>query len=314
MTSLPALFNYAILINNINYKEIVPKMLNLPFKLIARIAERSEAFRNYIRDVHFKGKVVAVSHIDSRYLPKDDVLVEHRGIRYALNLQDAIQKFIYFNVYENRDISRILPLISAGSICLDVGANVGFYALHFAKRVGNNGKVYAIEASPKVVDRLRKNIALNSYENIIEVEALAVADKKGEIEFAISPDENSGWGHIGEDVRFSEKVLLKADTLDSFFESKKLTSVDLMKVDIEGAEDMLIAGAQKILRDGRIKHIFIEFCLMTCEEVKRRTETLRSFGYMPNKQDEEILEKMMKDNSFSRNRVQNFLFSCVKQL
>lgn len=288
-------------------------MLRSPFKLIARLAERSEAFRNAMRNVHFKGKVVAVSYIDSTHLPKEEVIAECDGIKYALNLQDDIQKFIYFNVYERRSLNKILPLISRGNVCLDVGANIGFYALNFVKRAGEIGKVYAFEASPKVAEKLRRNIALNGYERIINVEERAVTDKRGTVEFAISPNENSGWGHIGEDVRFSEKILVSTDTLDSFFERKGLSQVEVMKVDIEGAEDKLIAGAENILRENRVKHIFMEFCTMSSEAVRRRVEKLQTFGYWPDKQDRKILDRMMNDDNFSKHRVQNFLFSCSRR-
>lgn len=288
-------------------------VIKAPFKLIAALAEHSIGFREFIRNVHFKGKVVAVSYIDSRFLPKEDIIEECNGLKYALNLQDDIQKFIYFNVYERRDLKRVLELVNPGGICLDVGANVGVYALNFAKRVGKNGKVYAFEASPSVAQRLRRNIVLNGYENIIEVEEWAVSNQKGKISFAVSPDENSGWGHMGEDERFSETVSVETDTLDHFFEERKIHSVDLMKVDIEGAEDKLIEGAHKVLSEKRIKYIYMEFCKMSSKEVTGRLNRLQNFGYFPEKDDESVLEKMQMDSRFSQNMIKNFLFSCVRR-
>ncbi len=288
-------------------------LAKIPFKLIASLAEQSIAFRTFIRKAHFKGKVVAVSCIDSRFLPKTEIIEECNGLKYALDLQDDIQKFIYFNVYERRDIKRVLELVREGGVCLDVGANVGGYALNFAKRVGRNGKVYAFEASPSVAQKLRRNIALNGYESIIEVEEWAVSDKKGKVSFAVSPEGNSGWGHIGEDERFSKTISVDTNTLDYFFEHKNIHSVDLMKVDIEGAEDKLIEGAQKVLSEKRIKHIYMEFCKMSGEEVKGRINRLQHFGYFPEKDDSRVLEKMQMDSRFSKNIVKNFLFSCVRR-
>lgn len=287
-------------------------VVKIPFKMIARLAERSNGFREFIRSMHFKGKVVAVCSIDPRFLPKDEIIEECGGIKYALDLQDDVQRCIYFNVYERRSMSRVLGLAREGGICLDVGANVGGYALNFAKRVGKTGKVYAFEASPKVAQKLRKNIALNSFESIIEVEEWAVADRKSKISFSVSPDANSGWGHIGEDERFAETITVEANTLDNFFDEKKIRSADLMKVDIEGAEDKLIEGARKVLSEKRIRYIYMEFCKMNSEEVKSRLERLKSFGYFPEKEDEKILERMRRDDDFSRNQIQNFLFSCER--
>lgn len=171
----------------------------------------------------------------------------------------------------------------------------------------------AFEASPKVAQKLRKNIKLNALEKIIEVEEWAVADRKGKVSFAISPDENSGWGHIREDERFGETISVATNTLDNFFEERKIHSADVMKVDIEGAEDKLIEGAQKILAEKRIRYIYMEFCKMSSEAVKDRLERLQSFGYFPEKDDASILSRMKKEDHFSRNRIENFLFSCAER-
>jgi FkbM family methyltransferase len=168
-------------------------------------------------------------------------------------------------------------------------------------------KVYAFEANPVVAEKLKRNISLNNFEHLIEVNQWAVADKVGEVTFSLSSDSNSGWGHIGEDTRF-EKIVTKTDTLDNFFEEKGLEKVDLMKVDIEGAEDMLIEGAKRILSEQRIKHIHMEFCKMTSESVKNRLLRLQDFGYFPDKQDERILERMRVNNNYSVKIVRNFTF------
>lgn len=83
-----------------------------------------------------------------------------------------------------------------------------------------------------------------------------------------------------------------------------------MKVDIEGAEDLLIEGAQQVLTEKRIKHIYMEFCMMRPDEVKHRLNRLRKFGYLPDAEDVTTLQKMTLDEKYSM-RVQNFLFHAV---
>jgi FkbM family methyltransferase len=152
---------------------------------------------------------------------------------------------------------------------------------------------------------------LNYFEPIIEVSEYAVSDKISKVTFSLSPEENSGWGHIGEDERF-EKIVVDTYTLDKFFEDKGLEKVDLMKVDVEGAEDMLIEGAQRVLSEQRIRHIFMEFCKMSSDAVKNRLNRLRQFGYIPDKEDEAVLERMKTDNHYSTKLVRNFLFHASK--
>ncbi|MFQ3597027.1 MAG: FkbM family methyltransferase [Chloroherpetonaceae bacterium] len=282
-------------------------LLRLPFKFIARLCERSSQCRNLLRSIHFKGKSVAVNFIDLNSFPEQTLLADCDGIRYELELQDEIQRMIYFNYYERQSLKRVLTLIREGSTCFDVGANVGFYALNFARAVGRTGKVFAFEANSSVAEKLKRNIALNAFEPIIEVAEWAVSDKVGESVFSMTSDQNSGWGHLGEDSRFKHTIV-KTNTIDNFFEEKGLEHIDLMKVDIEGAEDQLIEGAVRVLSEKRIKHIYMEFCKMHCDEVKHRLNHLGQFGYLPDDGDRATLQKMMRDEVYSSELVQNFLF------
>lgn len=75
-----------------------------------------------------------------------------------------------------------------------------------------------------------------------------------------------------------------------------------MKVDIE--------GAQQVLTEKRIKHIYMEFCMMRPDKVKHRLNRLRKFGYLPDAEDVTTLQKMTLDEKYSM-RVQNFLFHAV---
>jgi FkbM family methyltransferase len=281
-------------------------MLKTSLKFIARITEKSKPLQEFVRKTHFKGKVVTVSEIDSKYLPQGDLVEEVNGIKYKFNLADDIQKYIYFNVYERREMNMILPLISEGSVCMDVGANVGFYALNFAKRIGSNGKVYAFEASPTVATRLKENCSLNSFGNRVKIQDWAVSSKEGEVSFSISAQSNSGWGHIGNDARF-EKISVKTNTLDNFFKEERVEKVDFMKVDIEGAEDDLMEGAKAVLSEKRIRYIFMEFCKMEKGEVKNRVNRFAEFGYAP-VHEEEKLRKMQEGVIEPRDIIQNFLF------
>ncbi len=281
--------------------------LRLPFKLIARLCEYSPQCRNLLRKVHFKRKAATIRFMNPRCFPEQLVIVEYDGIRYDIDLQDEIQRAIYFNFYEPHELKRALTMIRSGSVCLDVGANIGIYALNFARKVGGAGKVFAFEANPTVAEKLKRNIALNGFEQIVEVAEWAVSDKVGESMFALSSNENSGWGHLGEDSRF-QHTTVKTNTLDNFFEEKGLAQVDLMKVDIEGAEDQLIEGAKRVLTEKRIKHIYMVFCKMHPDEVKDRLNRFGQLGYLPDEGDRATLQKMMRDAAYSQELVRNFLF------
>jgi len=168
-------------------------LLRIPVSVLEYLVNNFPKFRDLIRNIHFKGKYTLICYASIRN-PKDTIIEECNGIRYELDLRDDIQKLIYFNVYEKKYMDRVLKLIPPRGICIDVGANVGYYALNFAKK--SCKKVYAFEANPIVAKKLRKNISLNSFEPIIEVSEYAVSDKISKMTFSLGSEEHSGWGHI----------------------------------------------------------------------------------------------------------------------
>jgi FkbM family methyltransferase len=134
--------------------------------------------------------------------------------------------------------------VKQGDVCLDVGANIGYFSLLLAQRVAPSGKVIAIEAAPDTVRRLRANLELNAAESIVEVVAAACAPQKGEITFYQHPHID-GWSRLSPpakgdpDRRHMGKtwipVTVAADTLTSIV-GADAERVSFIKVDVEGAE------------------------------------------------------------------------------
>ena len=97
---------------------------------------------------------------------------------------DGIQKYLYlYGIHEPESTRVYSEIIPKDAIVVDIGANIGYFALIEARRAQ---KVYAIEPEPNNIELLRKNIALNSYEDVIEVHQFAVSDKTGKAKLAIS--------------------------------------------------------------------------------------------------------------------------------
>jgi FkbM family methyltransferase len=130
-----------------------------------------------------------------------------------------------------------------GFVVADVGANIGYYALIFAKRVGASGKVFAFEPDQDNFRLLSENIRLNGYGNVTLVQA-AVSNEKGQLSLYRNEanrmdhrtyDPGEGWAHIP----------IEAVRLDDYFASGM--KVDLIKMDIQGAEPKALAGMSGIL-------------------------------------------------------------------
>ncbi|MBX3496879.1 MAG: FkbM family methyltransferase [Parvibaculum sp.] len=147
-------------------------------------------------------------------------------------------------------------VLEPGDICLDVGANVGFYSLYFASRVGPQGKVVAFEPHPLMFARLKTNIALNPDLACIVPENCAVYSQEGEMALV------EGAGNFGETKLGSEgpgAVTVKVIRLSRYLEAKGLAPVKLMKIDVEGAEGEVFADLFAAPPTVHPRYIIVEF-------------------------------------------------------
>ncbi|MEX2007806.1 MAG: FkbM family methyltransferase [Candidatus Levyibacteriota bacterium] len=151
----------------------------------------------------------------------------------------------------------------SGKTVLDIGAHIGYHTLMFADLVGDRGKVYAFEPNKVNLERLKSNIKENSdLSPRIQVLDVALSNKDGKQEFNFSPDIENGQSSgsflveshtpaTREDYKRMgfQKTVVKTATIDHL--DKLLghqVRPDLMKIDVEGAEYLVLSGAKKVLR------------------------------------------------------------------
>jgi len=134
--------------------------------------------------------------------------------------------------------------ISAGETFtfVDIGANVGLYSLYVASRAGARARVLAAEPQPGIVDRLRFNVGLNVGSNIA-VLPVAVADRESEMQLVIN-ERDSGGTRLdkgGMNVPGAAAVRVTCRTLAAILDEAGIATIDALKIDIEGAEDLALA-------------------------------------------------------------------------
>ena len=129
--------------------------------------------------------------------------------------------------------------IHEGFTFVDVGSNVGGYALFVAGLAGPTGRVLAVEPQPNVFERLVYNIRQNPFGTVKAVDC-AVADKAGEVTLFVDPN-NHGESSV-KIVGFGEGNAIKvpAVTLQQLLGDQRLDHVDAIKLDVEGAEDLIL--------------------------------------------------------------------------
>lgn len=145
---------------------------------------------------------------------------------------------------EAKTLAAFLALLRPGATVLDVGANIGLYTLSVAARVGPQGHVLAFEPDPAAARRLRENVALNAFGNVTVVEA-AATDACGTLPLHRAGD--SECSSLFDSGLAASASAVRVTTIDTEVERAGLARVDLLKLDVEGAELHALRGAQRLL-------------------------------------------------------------------
>ncbi|BBZ76990.1 hypothetical protein MANY_23270 [Mycolicibacterium anyangense] len=150
------------------------------------------------------------------------------------------------DVYEPVLSEFLLRHLREGDVCVDAGANIGYFSALLAQRVGPGGKVIAIEAAPGTARLLRKNLQLNGVDAVVEVIEAACAPQRGEMTFylhptvdgcsRLTPPAKGDWDHR-KGLEWIP-VTVQADTLSALV-GADADRVSFLKVDVEGAETAL---------------------------------------------------------------------------
>lgn len=162
---------------------------------------------------------------------------------------------MYLKFPEYGEMQLLLSILNDKDIFIDVGANIGVYSLLASSKI-NKGKIFAFEPSPKILPQLEENISLNNKDDRIVVIKKAVSQKNGFINFDInsSPDYN----HISYSSNKTEVLRVQSITLDKFISKNNLKRVKLIKIDVEGAELLVLKGLQKSLKAKLVDVLIVE--------------------------------------------------------
>lgn len=171
------------------------------------------------------------------------------GLTMNLRMTDYIDRSIYFDSYEFLVRKVICRNLDPGDTFVDVGANIGYYTLLAARRVGETGKVFAVEASPEVLLRLRENIEANKLTNV-SIVPYAVGERDGECEIYIPESQTHGVASL-RDQGYGPTHVAKIEMrcLDDLLD--QASRIDFVKIDIEGAELGALKGMARIITNHR---------------------------------------------------------------
>lgn len=176
-----------------------------------------------------------------------------------------------------------------GMIVFDVGAHVGELTLLFSRFVGQHGQVHAFEASGETFERLQIVCEATNRQNIV-LNHVAIMDKEATVKLHVYDREHSSWNSLAErplreygiDIDPVGIEEVRAITIDAYCEQNGIAQIDLLKIDVEGAEYQVLLGAQRMLQDKRIRYCVFEFGQTTFDMGNNPDEMgayLKRFGY-----------------------------------
>jgi FkbM family methyltransferase len=177
------------------------------------------------------------------------------GVLIERPLDDWLILWTFMRQHErDAPFQHSFDLLQDGDVAFDVGANLGIWSLLAARR---GARVHAFEPVPEMVERLRAQAQLNRAESVI-INPFAAGAESGSLPFFAVREVNTGASGFTRPDVLSDEIRIPVETLDAYVERSGVGHVDLMKIDVEGAEIHVFRGAHKLLASNDAPALFFE--------------------------------------------------------
>ncbi len=195
------------------------------------------------------------------------------GLLMEVSANDHIEKYLFwYGAYEKKEVTTMQALLTADSVVVDIGANIGYYSLMAAEKV-TAGRIYSFEPVTKNLGKIERNISLNKFTVIHPIQT-AISNVSGSTTIYISADDNSGMSGLRTAENFSgQSETVKCLTLDEAVIEYNLPKINLIKIDVEGSEVNVLKGMMKIITEQK-PIILIEVLAVTLSMYNEQIETI----------------------------------------
>ncbi|HSI88963.1 MAG TPA: FkbM family methyltransferase [Pyrinomonadaceae bacterium] len=196
------------------------------------------------------------------------------GRKMVVDLTTGMQESVYFvGEYETFITAIAREMIREGDVCIDVGANFGWYTTLMSLLSGRTGEVHAFEPVPQTFRELERNRALAPNQDRIFVNNFALGDQEAIAQINVFKDLPSGHASLSsKGGSGASSFECRVTTLDAYLTDRSSPDINFVKVDIEGAEMMFLRGAEGLFEQKVPPVILMEMALAQT----------RNFGYTPN--------------------------------
>ena len=167
----------------------------------------------------------------------------------------------------------LTKLIKKGDTVFDIGANFGWYSCHFAQLVGKAGKVHIFEPT-NAMEELKNNLILNGFVKRCVLNQVALGEKEGTETLFIPHKLGAAFASLREHSYCngdkSSQISVPVEKLDDYVIANKIREIDFIKIDVEGAEYLVLKGAENVLKK------YSPVIMLELQDVRTK-----SFGYSP---------------------------------
>ena len=178
-----------------------------------------------------------------QYTPGEYRDIDREGLKLRMDISDYIGHYLYFGFLHTGIIS-LLSLCKKNFCVIDIGTNIGWTVLNFAK-ISETGMVIGFEPDPFNYSVCKSNIDRNSFSNLL-VLPFGLGEAAAQLQMEVRTPENRGGNRIAPS-NGKGSVAVAVKRLDDVEEVSKLSVINLMKLDVEGYELKVLRGAQKII-------------------------------------------------------------------
>lgn len=184
------------------------------------------------------------------------------SLELRVNTRDYLSEQLACHRYfEPRVREELLSRLKPGMTVLDIGANIGYYTALAAVRVGPGGRVISMEPQPQVCRRLRDNIRRNGLTNVHVVEAAAgAANDKTIFHVPVAGWEAHGSCRVNKSFTSAGTIEVSLRRVDDILAELRVPAVDLIKIDVEGAEWDAFKGMPQLISATSRPTLIFEAC------------------------------------------------------
>lgn len=168
-------------------------------------------------------------------------------------------------------LESVIDELNESDVFVDVGANIGVYTC-FGAAVTTEGATVAFEPYPPNVELVQQNLDLNGLS--AKVFNYALSDDSGNMSLSVPSTDTPGWGESTIHQKDTETMEIEVRTLDELVEKELLPSPNVVKIDVEGAESLVLEGMTQTLSDDNCRCLFIEI-----HRPKDGRPSIEDFGY-----------------------------------